>query len=209
MFLYNRFVKKSSIISPILLSVFLSSCTTTSYQKLDSSVGYWDESIDQSADTFKIGFDGAEWNKNSIAEQEKVIDYALLRSAEVALDNGFRYFVISENLSYTEKKTTKETETSNSETFRHKAIFTTVNYVDLEEKLRHNSMMQDGEFKGYAVYNVDLVLYTIKIKYNLSNYKLLRNFETGMQGRRIPGTSRGMIETIDAVPHNPISLPDQ
>ncbi|SVA32026.1 uncharacterized protein METZ01_LOCUS84880, partial [marine metagenome] len=107
MFLYNRFVKISSVILPILLSVLLSSCTTTSYQELDSSVGYWDEKVDQSADTFKIGFDGAEWNRNSIAEQEKVIDYALLRSAEVALDNGFRYFVISENHSYTEKKTTK------------------------------------------------------------------------------------------------------
>ena len=207
MFLYNRFVKKSSIISPILLSVFLSSCTTTSYQKLDSSVGYWDEKIDQFADTFKIGFDGAEWNKNSIAEQEKVIDYALLRSAEVALDNGFRYFVISENLSYTEKKTTKETETSNSETFRHKAIFTTVNYVDLEEKLRHNSMMQDGEFKGYAVYNVDLVLYTIEKKHNLSNYKLLPNFAT-----RMPGTSppqRGTLEMIDRRPHQAIGNPNQ
>ena len=207
MFLYNRFVKISSVILPILLSVLLSSCTTTSYQELDSSVGYWDEKVNQSADTFKIGFDGAEWNRNSIAEQEKVIDYALLRSAEVALDNGFRYFVISENLSYTEKKTTKETETSNSETFRHKAIFTTVNYIDLEEKLRHNSMMQDGEFKGYAVYNVDLVLYTIKIKYNLSNYKLLPNFAT-----RIPGTSppqRGTIEMIDRLPHKPIGNPNQ
>ena len=186
-------MKRFSVILAVLLSVLLSSCTTTSYQKLDSSVGYWDESINQSADTFKIGFDGTEWNRNSAIEQEKVMDYALLRSAEVALDNGFRYFLISENHSYTEKKTTKETETSNSETFRHRGIFTTVNYVDLEEKLRHNNMMQDGEFKGYAV----------------SNNKLLPPFERGMQAYRMPGTSRSMIETIDAVPHNPISLPPQ
>ena len=207
MFLYNRFVKISSVILPILLSVLLSSCTTTSYQELDSSVGYWDEKVDQSADTFKIGFDGAEWNRNSIAEQEKVMDYALLRSAEVALDNGFRYFVISENHSYTEKKTTKETETSNNETFRHRAIFTTVNYIDLEEKLRQNNMMQDGKFKGYAVYNTDLVLYTIEKKHNLSNYKLLPNFAT-----RIPGTSppqRGTIEMIDRLPHKPIGNQNQ
>ena len=198
-----------SVILLVLLSISLSSCTTPSYQKLDSSVGYWDERINQSADTFKIGFDGTEWNRNSAIEQEKVMDYALLRSAEVALDNGFRYFLISENHSYTEKKTTKETETSNSETFRHRGIFTTVNYVDLEEKLRHNNMMQDGEFKGYAVYNADLVLYIIKTKYNLSNNKLLPPFERGMQAYRMPGTSRSMIETIDAVPHNPISLPPQ
>ncbi len=204
-------MRRFSVILPVLFSVLLSSCTITSYQKLDSAVGYWDESIDQSTDTFKIGFDGAEWNKNSLVEQEKVIDYALLRSAEIALDNGFRYFLISENQSYTEKKTTKETETSNSETFRHRAIFTTVNYIDLEEKIRHNNMIQDGEFKGYAVYNADLVSYIIKTKYNLSNNKLLQNFETGMAGYRMPGTSRGMIQTIDAVPHNPINspLPDQ
>lgn len=202
-------MRRFSVILPVLFSVLLSSCTITSYQKIDSAVGYWDESIDQSTDTFKIGFDGAEWNKNSLVEQEKVIDYALLRSAEIALDNGFRYFLISENQSYTEKKTTKETETSNSETFRHRAIFTTVNYIDLEEKMRHNNLIQDGEFKGYAVYNADLVLYIIKTKYNLSNNKLLPPFERGMQAYRMPGTSRSMIETIDAVPHNPISLPPQ
>ena len=204
-------MRRFSVILPVLFSVLLSSCTITSYQKIDSAVGYWDESIDQSTDTFKIGFDGAEWNKNSLVEQEKVIDYALLRSAEIALDNGFRYFLISENQSYTEKKTTKETETSNSETFRHRAIFTTVNYIDLEEKMRHNNLIQDGEFKGYAVYNADLVLYIIKTKYNLSNNKLLPPFERGMQAYRMPGTSRSMIETIDAVPHNPINspLPDQ
>ena len=202
-------MKRFSVILAVLLSVLLSSCTTTSYQKLDSSVGYWDESINQSADTFKIGFDGAEWNKNSLVEQEKVIDYALLRSAEIALNNGSRYFLISENQSYTEKKTTKETETSNSETFRHRAIFTTVNYIDLEEKMRHNNLIQDGEFKGYAVYNAALVFYIIKTKYNLSNNKLVQNFESGMPAYRMPGTSRSMIETIDAVPHNPISLPPQ
>ncbi len=202
-------MRRFSVILPVLFSVLLSSCTITSYQKIDSAVGYWDESIDQSTDTFKIGFDGAEWNKNSLVEQEKVIDYALLRSAEIALDNGFRYFLISENQSYTEKKTTNETETSNSETFRHRAIFTTVNYIDLEEKMRHNNLIQDGEFKGYAVYNADLVLYIIKTKYNLSNNKLLPPFERGMQAYRMPGTSRSMIETIDAVPHNPISLPPQ
>ena len=196
-----------SVILLVLLSISLSSCTTPSYQKLDSSVGYWDERINQSANTFKIGFDGTEWNRNSAVEQEKVMDYALLRSAEVALDNGFRYFVISENHSYTEKKTTKETETSNSETFRHRGIFTTVNYVDLEEKLHHNNMMQGGEFKGYAVYNTDLVLYTIEKKHNLSNYKLLPNFAT-----RMPGTSppqRGTIEMIDRLPHKPIGNPNQ
>ena len=204
-------MRRFSVILPVLFSVLLSSCTITSYQKLDSSVGYWDESIDQSTDTFKIGFDGAEWNKNSAVEQEKVIDYALLRSAEVALDNGFTYFLISENQSYTEKKTTKKTETSNSETFRHRAIFKTVNYIDLEEKMRHNNLIQDGEFKGYAVYNAALVFYIIKTKYNLSNNKLVQNFESGMPAYWMPGTSRGMTETIEAVPHNPINspLPDQ
>ncbi len=78
--------------------------------------------------------------------------------------------------------------------------------------LQHNvviTVMTEGEFKGYAVYNADLVLYIIKTKYNLSNNKLLPPFERGMQAYRMPGTSRSMIETIDAVPHNPISLPPQ
>ncbi|SVC22881.1 uncharacterized protein METZ01_LOCUS275735, partial [marine metagenome] len=86
--------------------------------------------------------------------------------------------------------------------FRHRAIFTTVNYIDLEEKSHHNNMMQDGKFKGYAVYNADLVLYTIEKKHNLSNYKLLPNLATRMPGTLPP--QRGTIEMIDALPHQPI-----
>ena len=116
------------------------------------------------------------------------MDLALLRSAEVALENGFKYFIVSDSKAYTEKtRSLQGSITSNttasrlkrnaSETYQIKVIFKTVNYVELVEDLRTNAVMQSGEFKDYAVYNADLVVYTIHRKYNMNNGELMPNFE--------------------------------
>ncbi|SVC02850.1 uncharacterized protein METZ01_LOCUS255704, partial [marine metagenome] len=86
----------------ICLSVFLASCST-SYRPLNDSGGYWDERIESTSNRFKIGYDGNKWHSDPINRKERVIDLALLRSAEVALENGFKYFIISDSSAYTEK----------------------------------------------------------------------------------------------------------
>ena len=196
----------------ICLPIFLVSCAT-GYQPLNDSSGYWDEQIEPTANRFTIGYDGNKWHSDPVNRKEKIKDLTLLRSAEVALENGFKYFVISDSKAYTEKTrllqgslpsnttSSRLKRINTSETYQIKTIFTTVNYVELAEDLRTNAVMQSGEFQGYAVYKADLVVYTILRKYNMDSSELLPNFE--QYGNISSSTSQQAIETIDMVPTNP------
>ena len=196
----------------ICLPIFLVSCAT-GYQPLNDSSGYWDEQIEPTANRFTIGYDGNKWHSDPVNRKEKIKDLTLLRSAEVALENGFKYFVISDSKAYTEKTSllqgslpsnttsSRLKRINTSETYQIKTIFSTVNYVDLAEDLRTKAVMQSGEFKGYAVYKADLVVYTILRKYNMDSGELMANFE--QYGNISSSTSQQAIETIDMVPTNP------
>ena len=164
----------------LCLSVLLVSCST-GYRPLNDSGGYWDEKIESTSNRFKIGYDGNKWHSDPINRKERVIDLALLRSAEVALENGFKYFIISNSTAYTEKTdllqgsipsntTASRLQRRNtSVTYQVKASFSTVNYADIDKDSLTNNVMQAGEFKGYALYKADLVIYTVLKKYNMSN----------------------------------------
>ena len=180
-------MKRVNTTVAMFLSVLLISCTT-GYRPLNDSSGYWDERIEPSSNKFTIGYDGNKWHSNPVNRKERVMDLALLRSAEVALENGFKYFIVSDSKVYTEKtRSLQGSITSNttasrlkrnaSETYQIKAIFKTVNYVKLAEDLRTNAVMQSGEFKDYAVYNADLVVYTIHRKYDMNSAQFAPNFE--------------------------------
>jgi len=196
----------------IFLSIFLASCST-GYRPLNDSGGYWDEKIESTSNKFKIGYDGNKWHSDPVNRKERVIDLALLRSAEVALENGFKYFVISDSAAYTEKTdllqgsipsntTASRLQRRNtSVTYQVKASFSTVNYVDIDKDSLTNNVMQSGEFKGYPLYQADLVIYTVLKKYNMNNDAISPMIER--YGSVSVPTSHQMIETIDMVPTNP------
>ena len=196
----------------IFLSIFLASCST-GYRPLNDSGGYWDERIETTSNRFKIGYDGNKWHSDPVNRKERVIDLALLRSAEVALENGFKYFVISDSAAYTEKTdllqgsipsntTASRLQRRNtSVTYQVKASFSTVNYVDIDKDSLTNNVMQSGEFKGYPLYQADLVIYTVLKKYNMNNDAISPMIER--YGSVSVPTSHQMIETIDMVPTNP------
>ena len=196
----------------IFLSIFLASCST-GYRPLNDSGGYWDERIESSSNKFKIGYDGNKWHSDPVNRKERVIDLALLRSAEVALENGFKYFVISDSAAYTEKTdllqgsipsntTASRLQRRNtSVTYQVKASFSTVNYVDIDKDSLTNNVIQSGEFKGYPLYQADLVIYTVLKKYNMNNDAISPMIER--YGSVSVPTSHQMIETIDMVPTNP------
>ena len=196
----------------IFLSIFLASCST-GYRPLNDSGGYWDEKIESTSNKFKIGYDGNKWHSDPVNRKERVIDLALLRSAEVALENGFKYFIISDSAAYTEKTdllqgsipsntTASRLQRRNtSVTYQVKASFSTVNYVDIDKDSLTNNVMQSGEFKGYPLYQADLVIYTVLKKYNMNNDAISPMIER--YGSVSVPTSHQMIETIDMVPTNP------
>ena len=196
----------------ICLSIFLFSCST-GYRPLNDSGGYWDERIETTSNRFKIGYDGNKWHSDPVNRKERVIDLALLRSAEVALENGFKYFIISDSTAYTEKTdllqgaipsntTASRLQRRNtSVTYQVKASFSTVNYVDVDKDSLTNNVMQSGEFKGYPLYQADLVIYTVLKKYNMSNDSFSPMIER--YGSISAPRSHQTIETIDMVPTNP------
>ena len=196
----------------ICLSILLVSCST-GYRPLNDSGGYWDERIESTSNRFKIGYDGNKWHSDPINRKERVIDLALLRSAEVALENGFKYFIISDSQAYTEKTSLLQGSIpSNStasrlkrinalETYQIKATFTTVNYADINEDLQINNVMQTGEFKGYTLYKADLVVYTILKKYNMNKDALSPMIER--YGPVSTPNSNQKINAWDRVPAKP------
>lgn len=72
-----------------LLVVVLSGCATT-YQHKSFTGGYSETQLGENI--FQVSFRG-----NGYTSRERASDFSLLRSAEVAMENGFRYFVIVES----------------------------------------------------------------------------------------------------------------
>lgn len=74
-------------ILPVILALaFLQGCSTA-YQSRGFSGGYSETQLDENI--FKVSFSG-----NGYISGHKVADYTLLRSAELTLQNGFKYFAI-------------------------------------------------------------------------------------------------------------------
>ena len=70
----------------LVLLATLASCAT-SYQPTSFSGGYSETRLAE--DAFQVSFNG-----NGYTSKERAADFSLLRSAELTLKNGFRYFVI-------------------------------------------------------------------------------------------------------------------
>ena len=70
----------------VLIGSFLTACATA-YQPQGFSGGYSD--IQLGENVFQVSFHG-----NGYTRGERASDFALLRSAEVTTENGFRYFIV-------------------------------------------------------------------------------------------------------------------
>ena len=94
-----------------VMVVLLSGCAT-GYQRQGFTGGYTDMKLQD--DIFKVSFRG-----NAYCHQERAEDFVLLRSAEVALENGYKYFIIIDEKSrintssYTTPVTATTTGTAN------------------------------------------------------------------------------------------------
>ena len=70
----------------IILAILVSGCATA-YQSAGFSGGYRDTQLD--TNVFRVSFEG-----NGYTRPDRAEDLALLRSAEITLDNGFSHFAI-------------------------------------------------------------------------------------------------------------------
>lgn len=93
-------VKQKSMKPIILISLavfFLQGCAT-SYQSDGFSGGYSESQLDENV--FRVSFRG-----NGYTRRDRVADFTLLRSAELAIQNGYNYFVVIDANSYTSTST--------------------------------------------------------------------------------------------------------
>uniref|UniRef100_I2PZY7 Lipoprotein n=1 Tax=Desulfovibrio sp. U5L TaxID=596152 RepID=I2PZY7_9BACT len=77
----------------LALSLLMCSCATP-YQKNGFMGGFDDTAL--SPNIFKVSFRG-----NGYTSMERAKDYALLRCAEVSLEHGYKYFIVTTDESYT------------------------------------------------------------------------------------------------------------
>jgi uncharacterized protein YceK len=76
------------LIALLGVAIILSSCATA-YKKIGFTGGYSETQLGENI--FQVSFRG-----NGYTSRERALDFSLLRSAEIALENGYRYFIIIE-----------------------------------------------------------------------------------------------------------------
>jgi hypothetical protein len=80
------------ILTAILITLILQGCATP-YSSQGFMGGFTESRLD--SNVFIVNFKG-----NGFTSSEKAKDYTLLRSAELALEHGYSYFVVTDSLSY-------------------------------------------------------------------------------------------------------------
>lgn len=74
----------------VLLSCLLAACATaTPYRPMDEGTGYGEQRLE--SNRYRVWFAG-----NSATARQTVENYVLYRAAELTLDNGYDYFVLSD-----------------------------------------------------------------------------------------------------------------
>jgi hypothetical protein len=91
----------------VIVAFFLASCSTA-YQPVGLTGGYSATRLEENV--FQVSFRG-----NGYTRQERASDYALLRSAQVALEHGYPFFAIVDGQHYSEQSawTSPSTSTTN------------------------------------------------------------------------------------------------
>lgn len=110
-------MKKVIIILTTML--LLSACATT-YQSQGFSGGFSETQLDENV--FTVRFNG-----NGFTSVERASDFTMLRSAELALQHGYNYFVIVDANQYTRNSTyttpTTATTTLNTNTYGTASVY--------------------------------------------------------------------------------------
>ncbi len=82
--------------SLILLSLLFAGCSTIYQEEGFFTNGYSDVRV--SSDTFVVTF-----RANEMTDPGEVYSYAIKRSGDIALKNGYRYFVVTDHRDHTSK----------------------------------------------------------------------------------------------------------
>ena len=164
-------------ISIPLYALILFSCSATNNHNESLIDGFTEELIDQAEGHYRVVYEGSNWINKSEAEAQKVIDYSLLRSAELSLENNFKFFVILSNDSETRElikdkpscDQKKQDEINKKRCVRYKSIGDLTS-VFLEYPLEVESgtnIISNGVYEGKALFSSIDVYRVIARRYNM------------------------------------------
>lgn len=85
-------------ISWVIISVLLICACATGYQREGFTGGFSETQLDENV--FRVIFKG-----NGYTQQDRANDFVLLRSADLALENGYKYFIIIDSSTSTQNST--------------------------------------------------------------------------------------------------------
>jgi len=169
--------KNKRNISILLYALILFSCSTTNNQIESLIDGFTEELIDEAQSHYRVVYEGLNWINKSDAEAQKVIDYSLLRSAELSLENDFKFFVILSNDSETRELIKdepscgqkKQDEINKMRCVRYKSIGDLTSAF-LEYPLEVESgtnIISNGVYEGKALFSSIDVYRVIARRYNM------------------------------------------
>ena len=183
----NKYLKKIISILPALIII---ACSSTGDQSQSVIDGFSEDLVNEGANHYRVVYEGSQWINKSDAEAQRVVDYSLLRSAELSLENDFPFFVIlsndSENREIIRDDPGCNLENKKSinqrKCMRYKSIgdLTSAFLKDPLEVETGTNIIKDGDYEGKALFSSVSVYKVITRKYNLNRNLLFEN-EMGQQ----------------------------
>ena len=183
----NNYLKK---VLTIMIAPMIVACSSTGDQSQSVIDGFSENLVNEKANHYRVVYEGPQWINKSDAEAQKVVDYSLLRSAELSLENNFPFFVILSNDSesreiirddpacnFKNKKSINQ-----RKCMRYKSIgdLTSAFLKDPLEVETGTNIIKDGDYEGKALFSSVSVYKVITRKYNLNRNLLFEN-EMGQQ----------------------------
>jgi hypothetical protein len=154
------------IIYLLCISLILSACATA-YQREGATGGYTETQLD--TNVFQVTFRG-----NGYTARQRAADFALLRSAEITLENGYNYFVIIDASQYSKQSsyTTPTTTYGSATAYGNTAYGTAITYggqtYHISKPRATNTIICFKEKPEGFAYNATFIEKSMKDKYQLN-----------------------------------------
>lgn len=149
----------------VLLSLLMSACATP-YQSQGFTGGFSETQLDENV--FQVTFRG-----NGYTSRERTADFTLLRSAELALERGFAYFVVVDSQQYSRVGTyTTPSHTQASVSMYGNTAYGSATtygghtYVTVKPRSSNTIVCFREKPEGFA-YNAKFLIKSLKEKYGL------------------------------------------
>ena len=183
----NNNLKRIITIVPALMII---ACSSTGDQSQSVIDGFSENLVNEEANHYRVVYEGSQWINKSDAEAQRVVDYSLLRSAELSLENDFPFFVILSNDSENREiirddpacNLKNKKDINQRKCMRYKSIgdLTSAFLKDPLEVETGTNIIKDGDYEGKALFSSITVYKVITRKYNLNRNLLFEN-EMGQQ----------------------------